>query len=234
MHDGDLGVLLNLHGSSMDEIVCEAPGSMEHARAVLFKDIGETYSELGIGPEYRTRSLKLDHYHKPGDWSCLSCKAAVSRHLVPVMQRILEKRGIVNDRDKHRYRCYELLQQSLEIIEQNQMFLPDDAAQCLGDIADYFLLHYNWLTKHYHGTTTLRYNYTMKNHYLWHCLCWGRYLNPKCSWNYSFEAMMGLVTRASTACTAGTPLIQTGAKTLLNVRLATFIRYKRNRDLCGA
>jgi hypothetical protein len=231
MHDCDVGPLVNLHGSCMDELVCEPAGSMEHCHVALLKELKHGYQEVGTSPNHRIGGLKLDHYHKPGDWSRLSAKAAHSRHLVPVMAKVLEGRGFHSERDFHRYRCYELIHLSLQILERNDMFLPDNEAELLSSASDYFLLHYNWLTDHYHAKGVLRYNFTMKNHYLWHCMDWARFLNPRFSWNYSFEGQMGLICRVSAACTAGTPSILTGPKTLQNVRLATFMRFDRQRGL---
>ena len=46
MHDCDLGVLPNMHGSGMDEIAEASPGSLEAGHTVVMELVRSTYEDL--------------------------------------------------------------------------------------------------------------------------------------------------------------------------------------------
>ena len=109
------------------------------------------------------------------------------------------------------------------------MFLSEDACNDIVMLVETAYLHYNWLTCKSIEEKSLRYNFTIKAHMLMNLILFSKWLNTRFYWAYTFEAMMGVVTRCARSCAPGTPLIQIGAKCMESYRLAFGIKYGRQR-----
>jgi len=232
MHTFDLGLLLELHGSTLDELVYDDPdrssGKAEDRAKDLWQEIQKVYREQKV-------SSCLDHFrisdfHDPQHFCRMSCKAANARHLLPVLYEVLKRRSGNSPRDKHRLRAYKLLNHCYQLMMTSGMFLDLETWKEVETTFDQFMLEYNWLTKHSFDNNVLRYNFTFKMHMAWHIIQFARWLNPRFTWTYIYEDFMGKVARSCQACTSGTSRPVVASKTVENFWRAKYLRQKRRRD----
>jgi len=86
MHHSCLGVLLYLLGAVLWELLYDCDkftGTIENRMQQIWDLISEIYTDLKT--PLRLTHLVTTMFLNPDDYPCLSCKAAESRHLLPVM-----------------------------------------------------------------------------------------------------------------------------------------------------
>ena len=131
-------------------------------------------------------------------------------------RQVCRKLGIKSERDEHRLECLQLLHDIYQIFALSDIVPTDAEWEAVMEKVDFFLLHYNWLTKFSVSKGRTNYNLTIKFHMMWH-LCWmSKYLNPRATWCYEFEDLIRQVVRCAKACVAGTPMKLVARKVMEN------------------
>ena len=211
MHGGDLGPLLHLHASTIEELTHRGGACFDKNNASglqnFVKALISAYSATGVQKKIQSITAEMVR-QDGGTYPVVSIKAAESRHLLKPMIEILERPNIRSgsDHDEHRLACYKHLDKLYDIIVEGGLFLTAaESSEVLQHTED-FLLHYNCLAVEAMTNGVLRWGMTTKFHFLWHLAWFARRQNPRCPWCYSFEDFIGKVQSAAMSCTAGTPM----------------------------
>jgi len=101
--------------------------------ARLWRRIGELYRELGIEERLTNLTLAmLCNVDKPhANYPTLKAKAAETRHLVPVMAKLLVEEDDGSDVSQHRIQAIQALCSFYTILESQPMFLPPSASNAV-------------------------------------------------------------------------------------------------------
>ena len=234
-HLCDGGVLLNLEGSCLDELVDPSEigyGTLEENFARTRDAISNAYDMAGTPASHRICRLRLAHFHKPGDWACLTAKFSHARALLPILLNVLASIAKTCERDHHRHHAFHHLNRCYQIIYEAGYFIDAAACEELAGAMDKFMVHYNWLSKHSLASARMRYAVTVKAHFLLHLIQFSKYINPRVVWAYAFESMMGLLARSAAGCTRSSPLCTVGKKVTMNYLYLLSIKLSKADRRC--
>ena len=130
MHGGELGPLLHMHGSTIDELISvggpmyggNAAASLQHFVSAL----PGAYAEAGV--EKRVQSISKEMVRADAaTYPELKVKASESRHLLKAMLVILRRPAVYNgtEHDDHRIECYKHVDALYDIIVAGGIILED-------------------------------------------------------------------------------------------------------------
>ena len=211
MHGGELGPLLHLHGSTIDELISRG-GPMYGGNTAAGLDnfvsaLPGAYAEAAVDKRIQSVSEKMVRADAQ-TYPELKVKASESRHLLKPMLVILQRPAVYTgtEHDDHRIECYKLLDALYNIIVAGDIILQDLEAVASLEHCDLFLVHYNWLAAEAMNLGIIRWNMTTKFHFLWHICYFACDQNPRASWCFSFEDFIGTIQASAMACTVGTPM----------------------------
>jgi hypothetical protein len=88
-----------------------------------------------------------------------------------------------------------------------------------------FLLSYTWLGRQSVQESTLRWSMIPKHHYLGHIMQTSRFLNPRFTWCYGGEDLVGKISCLAHSCVAGTSSVDVQSKVLAKYRLAKHVSW---------
>ena len=223
MHQFLLGPLLTLHGST---IACMCTtwgaftgGNRESRVQAFWAALSVSYDNTYVKKRMQCITAKTIG-KKWAEFPTLKSKASECKHLVVAMldmlMRFLPTSGEWVNEYRHCRRCYQLAVRILEIIYENDMFLSRVAADELLDLTEKFQQHYHWLFVTASAEGRQQWKFTTKLHCLWHTMYFGRWLNPKASWCFSFEDFIGRIKDSAKACLHGTAMHNVCPKVVQN------------------
>ena len=213
MHGGDLGPLLHLHGSTIDELTHRGGPMYANNKATSVQKfvsaLQSAYEETGTGKRMQSIvSTMIRPDDDPDAFPELKVKAAESRHLVKAMISILKRPEIARDTDHdgHRLMCYMAIDKMYDLVMASRLFMTAGEATLVLEYAEEFLVHYNWLATEALDAGDIRWGMTVKFHFLWHIAWFARYQAPRACWCYSFEDFIGKIQACAMSCTIATPM----------------------------
>jgi len=225
------GVASHLVGSSLHQMIyTKVRGKAANEElARLWRRIGELYRELGIEERLTNLTLAmLCNVDKPhANYPTLKAKAAETRHLVPVMAKLLVEEDDGSDVSQHRIQAIQALCSFYTILESQPMCLPPSASNAVMKTMETLLLHYAWLHDDALGKDQWLYNMVPKCHYSWHLAYNCRFMNARFSWTYKCESWVGKVSHIAASCAAGTSLTKLSVPLADKYRMLVHVRISR-------
>ena len=145
------------------------------------------YKTVGVPHTERLQELKFKDVctSKEQDskaFPCLKCKAAVARHLIPVLLLICKERPIRDEEEQLRLTCLENLDMFFEIIESYNHHIPGPEAEKAFEVTVTCLLAYSRLSRIAIENSRFLWNITPKFHYWFHLAYLCRFHNPRMGW----------------------------------------------------
>ena len=186
------------------------PGTKKERLKHLMVAINEAYHELGIKVS-RINHLDYSHFsdikapHQvPPDLMHSAIKARQVRYLVPVAAHLCQRflnPGIQYSRLK--CVCLENLARFYDIVDAGGIFLEKKAALEAQTALHNFSVNYAALAKLSADAGWKKWLVRPKLHYVEHIASETKYINPKMTWCYPGESMVGSVTALAQACLSG-------------------------------
>lgn len=227
MHTVCLGMSGFATRSTLRDMVCSKDfypeNSQQQRLNSLWAEIRELYAEVGTA--HRLNNLRLSMFLKEKHFSELSASAAETRCLVPVLARLLVRRGAPTVLNAHRTRVLQSLASFYDIIERSGFQLSGADQLALKIEVETCLKHYKALSVHCINKGILAWPLRPKVHFFWHISRDACFLNPRLGWTYQFENFVQKMLRVVKACAKGTPPHRIGPsvmckyRTVLNMRL---------------
>ena len=152
-------------------------------------------------------------------------KAAEIRALVPAVKLLADKYGNGSVSWKHKQQMMEALDLMYQTIYAAGLFLSSDEWRTLDTSATRFLLEYSFLSNEAVAAGKLRFSVVPKFHYLCHIVQQSKYLNPKFTWCYGGEDLVGAASALAHSCTTGTAGWSIQAKMLLKYKVAKHMEW---------
>ena len=230
MHVVDLGIALHLVGNVLFELMYESKWNMDR----IWARVLEIYCDLDIEAGHRITKLAkasfadLSTPHQK--YPCLKgIKAREARYLVPVAWKLCEEiemtAGAVGDSayKAHKTRCCKALLDFYSTIDGAGWYLqPDSQRKCRASM-DAFLQHYNWLAKAAFNKGLRRWSLVPKFHFAAHVPDSACYINPRKTWAYGGESMVGLVANLGNACMRGCPTVRVASSIVAKYRVGMHV-----------
>lgn len=236
LHVLDLGCAAHAIGNVFFDLVFEDFGlckavAMQHLQHLVLKE----YSEQKIDCCHRFSRLKLEHFCDAGaphqSFPCLrGVKARQTRYLVPVALALCKQHQGRGSYSLHRTQCLENLNLLYDTIDQGDMFLDEVAKKTFEKAMNSFLVHYTYLAKVAHGEGKLRWSTVPKFHYAAHMPSQAMYINPKMTWTYGGESMVGVISSLGHSCLAGTPPHKVPVSLMAKYRMAVHLAVTQKLD----
>jgi len=211
MHILCLGICHHVVANVCFELVYfELPGTLDVKMETLFAEILEQYELLQIPHDRRLNIFKLENFCEPKSPhqsypTLKQVKAAETRALVPVMHKLCQKHQTDSNHSKHRTACLNNLNKMYETILRAGTFLNQDEKASLRNSTFAFLAHYMWLAHDVAQLGRLLWSTVPKFHYCCHLPDQADFINPRLTWSYGGESMVGLIVKLGHACLRSTP-----------------------------
>ncbi len=125
----------------------------------------------------------------------------------------------------HRLRMIKALDKMYDVIYTSGMILSDSQFRSLEQASSIFLLEYSYLAREALAANRLQYSVVPKFHYLCHIVQAAKFLNPRWTWCYGGEDLVGSISALAHSCTSGTSALQVQAKLMEKYRVAKHIAW---------
>jgi hypothetical protein len=210
LHGLDLGPTQHVIGNVLLDLVLDdrfGDTMRERLRCVFLK-IQRWYKELGIVNQLGNLTISMfsDEKAYGATFPRLHSKANEARHLLPCVLEILkETRDQGSIYEGHRLATVVHLCRFYAICENHAVHLPEASHVAAKDAIERFLSHYTWLNNWATSCNKLRWQVTIKFHYLDHVAPLTKFLNPKHGSCYPGESFVGKIARMAHAASFGKP-----------------------------
>jgi hypothetical protein len=176
----------------------------------LWKVVSNEYKSLGV--QCRLTRLQISMFcdiRKPRtEYPILKSKAAETRALLPALVRICRTYNRGSATDTLRLQCCEAFQEFNNVLHAAGAFLTAEEHTRSTAAAQAALYTYMQLSFLAAEAGQFRYNVVNKHHFLGHIATSAQYLNPRLTWCYGWEDLIGRGQRVAAKCKSGTrPLL---------------------------
>ena len=110
------------------------------------------------------------------------------------------------------------------IIETADLFLTDEQKSAFRKHMFSFLAHYAWLAFETAEAGRLGWSLVQTFHYCCHMPDQADFINPRVTWSYAGESMVGLIAALGHACLAGTPAHRVSVSLIAKYRIAMHLQ----------
>ena len=238
MHVIDLGISLHVLGNVLFYIIFDVlrGHTWDSAVQIVFEQILGIYQELGTPHSSRLAELKMEnicvdrnapHQNYP---MLRSVKARETRYLVPVVLQLIKRYRDGTDQSSHMCECVEHLSTLCNVVDAGGLFLDATARSTYAASTHALLLHYTWLARHALETRMLRWSVVQKFHYCAHMPAQAQFVNPRTTWAYGGESMVGTISSLGHSCLRGTASQRIPAKIVAKYRIAFHLRLRDQID----
>ena len=236
-HTLDKGVTSLFVGSLLHDLifdkVLEPNGTIPQQCGALWGRVQRLYEELQT--QTRLSRFSLDMICDPSKphtaWPCLNTKMAMTRSLVPVAARLAQQYSTGSRWDLHRVEAARHLERAYALMLEGGFFFTDEEHASLKASVGAFLLHYSWLSNDAGKKGLVKYNLTMKFHYLSHMADDSEFMNPRLGTTYQDEDFVGRLAKAGKASVKANKLTQVCATVAQRYALGLAARFSGNRGL---
>ena len=187
--------------------------------------IDELYKQMDI--KSRLPHLDLKTFKNEGEYPRLRAKANDSRHLLPVLDKLLE---LDTGEDLYRKVRKQMLQSLLafyKVVSTTSMFLEPSAIQVGRDAINSFLKCYSWLCKDAVDKGQRKWQMTIKFHYLAHVPDQLQWLNVKYGSTYAAESYVGKVAKIGGSCLMGRSPWEVGGLLMQKVQTSKAVQKRK-------
>jgi hypothetical protein len=150
-----------------------------------------------------------------------------ARYLLPAALRLCHRFPTASEHSRHRTKCVAGLLQVCETMDAGGMFLDNAGQDSLQRGMLSFLVHATWLCTHAHSMRQMKRWVVPKHHYAAHIPDQGKFINPRMTWTYGGESLVGLIMVLGRSCLAGTPAPKVPTRALAKYRVASHLRLTR-------
>ena len=228
LHGLDLGPTQHVLGNCLEDLVQkqELGASAEARVRAIWARAVQIYRELGI--ENRLPHLELGTFRHAKDYPRLRGKGNESRHFLPVVNQLL----LEMDQSNTQYcaKRQEMLNSLLRfyaIVDETGFFLTEAAAEEGKLMIMKFLQNYTWLAKRAIQSGQLRWQITIKMHYLVHAAGLLRWSNLRHSSTYPGEAFVGKAAKIAFSASLGKPPHLLGGLLMQKIQASRAVRLRK-------
>ena len=231
MHTVDLGCASHACANIIFEIVYvnlkhlpRAQGCQEVAAVLLeHSSAGDHGSSIS---SFELKHFVLDSSRPHQDYPELrKLKAAQIRALVKPVVMLAEKYSDGSLIWQHRLRMIRALNQMYNVIYANGIVLPVSQYNLLEKASNLFLQEYTYLARHALDASKQQYSVVPKFHYLFHIIEAARFMNPRWTWCYGGEDLVGSISSLAHSCADGTSSLLIQTKVMEKLRVAKHISW---------
>ena len=229
LHGMDLGPSLHVAANILEDLLQNAAlgRGAEERLATLWDRIVVLYREMGI--HNRLHRLELTAFRRPGEYPRLRAKGNECRHLIPVLQRLLQEYGQDgSEYSKIRDGMVGALVRFYEILDSKELFLSGVLVAEGQLTLRNFLQGYTWLAYRAIQRGQLRWQVTIKFHYVAHAVALLRWSNLRFSSTYPGESFVGKVSRIAFTASLGKPAYALGGLLMQKIQAGRAIRLRRD------
>jgi hypothetical protein len=112
----------------------------------------------------------------------------------------------------------------IQYLETADLFLTDEQKSAFRKHMFSFRAHYAWLAFETAEAGRLGWSLVQKFHYCCHMPDQADYINPRVTWSYAGESMVGLIAALGHACLAGTPAHRVSVSLIAKYRIAMHLQ----------
>ena len=228
LHGLDLGPTLHTLGNVLEEVVAlrELGRSDEDRVRFIWSRAQQIYRELAI--ENRLPKLDLNSWRRSGDFPKLRAKGNEARHFVPVVRRLVaEFDGSTSRYAAARARLLDALVGFYEVLDSQEQILTADEAEKGKALGLTFLREYNYLSHHSVSNGELRWQMTLKMHYLAHACDQLVWANPKHGSTYRGESFVGKISKVALSASYGKPAYVLGGLLMQKLQAGRAVRIRK-------
>ena len=159
---------------------------------VIWSDVCAVYKELGVPHSERISDSKFFNIkNSKKKFPCLSCKAAICKHLLPVMEVISRRRGSGSLKDRLRLTVLGELNKFIDTIEVAGHHLTSDQSNTVVNSVTEMLIAYVALATLAMNSRMKIWSVTPNFHYFYHLAQHSRWSNPRMGWVFKDEDYVG-------------------------------------------
>ena len=228
LHGLDLGPTLHVLGNVLEDLVSlrTLGRSAEQRLKTLWGRAQEIYREEAISS--RVPHLQLSSWRVQGDYPKLRCKGNEARHLVPVVLKLVEEYD--PSMSEYAMTRKEMLTSLIAFYTtldtKNFFFTPEQAAA--GKMQGLtFLKNYVWLAHYARQAGHLRWQVTVKFHYVAHACELLKWANPKYGSTYQGESYVGRISRIALTASYGKPSYLLGGLLMQKMHASRAVRIRK-------
>ena len=231
LHMMDLGVSAHVIGNVLDVFLRDDRlGPNQDARlSVIWSRIREMYKR-------KNSPTRLGHLtasmFKGGDnkYPQLSCKGNECRHLLPVILDLChEYHQPEKEESIHRLAVVTHLCRIYGLAETTTWRLGDGDHAALRSSVQQFLSHYSWLAARALEAGHIRWQFTVKFHYMAHLPDMTKYIAPKWCSTYPFESFVGKIAKTGRSASYGKAAFSLGRWLAQKIVMSWAVHFRRVR-----
>ena len=229
LHGCDVGPCLHVLGNCLEDLMeLKGLGRNEDARlAAIWEAAQEIYKDQGI--QNRLAHLDTNSFrHGSGEFPRLRAKGNEARHFLPVVEALLARfDGGSSPYHRVRARMIASLLNFYNIVETPRLLLSQEEAHNGKMHIMQFLKDYSWLSSHSMHQGKVRWQLTIKFHYLAHAADLLKWYNPKFSSTYPGESYVGKIAKVALSASMGKPAYALGGLLMQKIQASRAVRLRK-------
>ena len=171
--------------------------------------------------------LDLKTFRSDGEYPRLKAKGNVSRHLLPVLAKLLDLDGNDDLYKQVRKSMVQALLEFYSVVDTVDMFLEPDNVRKGQMAINNFLKCYAWLCQYSLNKGVKQWQMTVKFHYLAHAADFLAFINLKHSSTYVAEGFVGKVAKIGGSCLMGRSPWEVGGLLMQKMLTARAVHMRR-------
>ena len=228
LHGCDQGPCLHVLGNILEDFMAlpELGGTLEQRLTRVWETSQELYNQA----EERNRLpyLALSSFRHPGDFPRLRAKANEARHYLPIVLQMLQLFDPARTSyQRTRLRMVRALVDFYNIVSVPKVLLNMEEATQGRNAIMQFLREYSWLAHRALQNGEVRWQLTIKFHYLCHAADLLQYYNPKFASTYPGESFVGKISRIAQSSMMGKPGYAVGGLLMQKIQASRAVRARK-------
>jgi len=228
LHVVDLGVASHACANILWDIVFNKMKQSTRQEAV--NSVSEFLMSAGVEQGSELDGLELKHFCNPkkthGEYPDMHfLKAAQIRGLVGKLAMYYEGFDHKNIADRQKLKMIQSLAVVYEIMYSSDVILTKSEYKGFNKASMDFLNTYSWLSSKFKENS--KFNIVPKFHYFFHLVEQAEYLNPKYSWCYQGEDLVGKASSLAHSCTRATSGHHVPSKMMEKYQVAKHLQFTR-------
>ena len=228
LHGLDLGPTIHVIGNILDDLVQlrQLGRNQEDRVKELWTRAKRHYQDLQI--QNRLPGLDLGSFKNQADYPKMRCKANEARHFLPVLKQLLAVDPVESTYNFTRARLLDSLISFYTVVDSKKLVLSQQEARQGKRHVLMFLRDYATLSKQAMDQGLLKWQLTIKFHYLAHAaelLVWA---NPKFSSTYTGESFVGKVAKVAASASIGKPPVALGGLLMSKIQAGRAVRLRQH------
>ena len=227
LHGLDLGPCLHVAGNVLEDLL-ELRGlgrNADERMARIWAKCQDLYRELAISN--RLPHLDISSFRRPSDYPRLRAKGNEAKHFAKVLKGLLKEFDpSTSPYARQRQQVVHSLVRLYEILDHPDLFLTSALAKEGNQVISEFLKAYTWLANDALQAGRLRWQVTIKFHFLAHAALLLPWSNLRFSSTYPGEAFVGRVARIAFSASLGKPAFSLGGLLMQKLQASRAIRMR--------